>query len=132
MARCSDLPPELIALIISFHFGAKSHLRQYSLVCRAWLSPSQRRLFHTFRMFNLVKDGVPFRKFLLGAPHSGAYVRDITVVGPFAFSNQLEVAFVANAAVSHCHQHRKRQKPFFYVPKCYQSRRMLPDIIPFI
>ncbi|KAF9003490.1 hypothetical protein BDZ89DRAFT_967510, partial [Hymenopellis radicata] len=79
MARCSDLPPELIALIIDFHRDAKSTLCQCSLVCRAWLSPSQRRLFHTFRMFNLVEKVVPFRDFLRGAPHFGAYVREITV-----------------------------------------------------
>ncbi|KAF9027655.1 hypothetical protein BDZ89DRAFT_887829, partial [Hymenopellis radicata] len=74
-----DLPPELIALIIDFHRDAQSTLRQCSLVCRAWLSPSQCRLFHTFRRFALIKKVVPFRNFLLGAPHLGAYVREISV-----------------------------------------------------
>ncbi|KAF8992206.1 hypothetical protein BDZ89DRAFT_973522, partial [Hymenopellis radicata] len=79
MARCSDLPSELIALIIDFHRDAKSTLRQCSLVCRAWLSPSQHRLFHTFRRFYLLKEVVPFRNFLLGAPHLGRYIREISV-----------------------------------------------------
>ncbi|KAF8989526.1 hypothetical protein BDZ89DRAFT_1087415 [Hymenopellis radicata] len=57
MARCSDLPQELIALIIDFH-RTQSTLRQCSLVCRAWLPPSQRRLFHAFRKFKVNKVAV--------------------------------------------------------------------------
>ncbi len=78
MAHCSDLPPELIALIIDFNHDAQSTLRQCSLVCRTWLSPSQRLLFHTFQWFELERV-VPFRDFLLGASELGAYIREVSI-----------------------------------------------------
>ncbi|KAF9027665.1 hypothetical protein BDZ89DRAFT_1066783 [Hymenopellis radicata] len=80
MARCSDLPPELIARMMDFHRDAQSTLRQCSLVCRAWTSPSQCRLFRVFtlgiRQFNT------FRDLLVGAPHLGTYIREVAFIGP--------------------------------------------------
>ncbi|KAF8873615.1 hypothetical protein CPB85DRAFT_1348013 [Mucidula mucida] len=79
MACCSDLPPELIALCILFigdYRDAQANLRQSFLVCHAWLPPSQRQLFQIFRMLPMEKV-IPFRDLILGAPHIGAYVREV-------------------------------------------------------
>ncbi len=78
----SDLPPELIARMMYFLRvrRAKSTLRQCSLVCRAWVYPSQRRLFRNLRL-DAQRVGT-FCDLLVGAPHLGTYIHEMSFLGP--------------------------------------------------
>jgi F-box-like len=79
--RHSRLPPELIdAIMDNFHEDHdRDGLLACSLVCRSWVSPSQR---HLFRRVTLALNGDDCQRLdraLLSSPHLAGHIRELKV-----------------------------------------------------